>query len=116
MVVLDSIRQEVITEVVTEFSTQINNIATGSGTTPTLVTDTSLELETFRSLTTGTISDNRIRYRHEQDINENNGNNIAEIGTFNDAVAGEMYSRSLLNVINKENFLDFVAFIDIIIR
>lgn len=118
MVVLLTPREEVQTQVINFLISEISHIATGTGTTPFTSNNTTLESETYRDAIVGTAKQtgNKIRYKLNQDINENNGVEVNEIGTFNASSAGDMYSRSLLQGFDKTINVDFTAFIEFTIN
>jgi hypothetical protein len=74
----------------------VTHIALGDDNTTPLISDTSLGNETFRDDTyADSVSSNVTNFDVRLDVTENNGNTIAEIGTFDDDTTGNMYSHNL---------------------
>ena len=75
---------------------EVTHISVGNdGTTP-VITDTTLGNETFRdTLFANSVSSNVTTFDVKLDVTENNGETIAEIGTFDGSSGGNMYSRNL---------------------
>jgi len=111
---LDTIR----TTLFSSLTTTITNIATGTSATAPTVGDTALGGETIREVLFDTtpIVSSRIGFIMFQDVADNNGNNIQEAGTFDAASGGNMYSRSLTNLIAKSATIEVTIQINFILN
>ena len=78
--------------------TNITHIGVGTDNTAFDVAQTALVAETDRNALFGQLlSDNVVRKDVRFDETENNDNTVREIGTFNAASSGTMYTRNLTN-------------------
>lgn len=102
MVVTQTSLTAIVNQVKTDISTTYTHIATGDDNTAPDVSDTALGNETFRDafLQSGTTLTTFFAEIF-LDTTENNGNNIEETGMFDAGAAGNMFNRSLTNVITK---------------
>lgn len=103
MPVTIQLQNDTVDKSITAIHNIITHIATGDDNTIPLVSNTNLGNETDRELI-----DNKSKTAIElnsdilQDITQNNGNDIKEIGVFDDAISGTMYIHSLTSVITKD--------------
>lgn len=90
--------------VFTEFQTLITHIGTGDDDTAFDVSDTTLGNETYREVTFREAErGDLVLFTLFMDSTENNGNDIDEAGTFNQASGGTMYFRDITNNIAKDS-------------
>ena len=115
MVVTQISLTAIVVQVQTDIDTTYTHIAIGDNNTAPTVGDIALGNETFREIffqdgTTLTTFFAEIFL----DTTENNGNDIKETGMFDAGAAGNMFNRSLTNVITKSTNVE--AFIKHIIN
>jgi len=80
----------------------ITHLAVGDDDTAPTEGDTTLGNETFREATiSSSVTLQGASFQIFMDTTENNGNDIKEIGSFDDPTTGNMYTRDLTNVIVK---------------
>lgn len=93
------------TNFIATLSPLLTHIAVGDDDTTPTVLDTALGNETFREALFDTVvtTSNSISINIFLDTSENNSNDIKETGVFDAASSGNMYSRSLTNVISKDS-------------
>ena len=103
MVVTIYTQNEILDDVITEFNTEITHIATGDDDTTPVVTDTDLGNETYiEAVNNSSVIGSRLAKDILQDITENNGNDIKEVGLFDAASGGNLYVRTLSSVVSKD--------------
>ena len=91
------------TQVLNEIQTEISHLGVGDSDVLPQTSDTVLGNETYRdALLSQSITGNVYSALIFMDVTENNGNNILEQGSFNAAAAGDMFNRSLTNLIVKD--------------
>ena len=74
----------------------VTHIAVGDDNTTPVIGDTTLGNETFRdAIYSDSVSSNVTNFDVKLDVTENNGETIAEIGTFDASSSGNMYSHNL---------------------
>lgn len=119
MVVTQISLDAILSQVITGIDTTYTHIAVGDDNTTPVVGDTALGNETFRDVflqdgTTLTTFFAEIFL----DTTENNGNDIKETGIFDAGAGGNMFNRSLTNVITKtvnvEAFIKHIINIQVI--
>jgi hypothetical protein len=88
-------------------------IATGDDDTTPTAGDTTLGNETFRDARDDidTSTPGEVTVSLEEGAGENNGNDVDEVGVFDAAAVGNMYSRALVNTITKT--ADIILYLDI---
>ena len=80
----------------------ITHIAVGDDDTTPTESDTTLGNETYRdAIFTSNVGANFLTWDVRLDSTENNGNTIKEIGSFDAASVGNMYTRNLTTVFDK---------------
>lgn len=94
-------------------ASQSTHIAVGDDDTPSMITDTTLGNETYRRAvdevdTTGT---GKTLVSIRIPTTDNNGEDISEVGSFDDPSAGEMKSRDTMITITKTS--DIQVFLDL---
>jgi hypothetical protein len=115
MVVPQAITGSIRTSILNDFKSAITHGAVGSGTTTPTENDTTLETETYREvLFDKSTTTNSIVTEFFLDTADNNGNVINEYGLFDAASGGNMYIRSITNMINKTS--SFEVFVEGIIK
>lgn len=104
MVVTQLSLTAIVGEVKTSLTSTFTHIAVGDDDTAPTGNDTSLGNETFRDsfLQNGTTL-NSFFAEIFLDTTKNNGNDIKETGLFDAPAGGNMFNRSLTNVITKTN-------------
>lgn len=99
MIILD----QVVPTIISDMDTNITHVGYGSGSTTPVTTDTTLETETFRNAKLSSVENvTSIRVISRLESADNNNVN-AEIGTFDAASGGNMFTRNLLNVFTKDS-------------
>jgi hypothetical protein len=86
----------------TEIKSLVTHIAVGDDDTTPTEGDTTLGNETFRDTATVTQSGLTLTVKGLLDVTENNGNTVKELGLFDAAASGNMYSRNLTTVVDKD--------------
>lgn len=103
MPVTVNLQNNVVSDSISTLSSTITHMATGDDDTTPVVSDNVLGNETYREAINNSSTTN-ISYSGDtlQDITENNGNDIDEIGLFDDPSSGDMYIHTLSNTIEKD--------------
>jgi len=86
-----------------QFINNISHIAVGDDNTTPVVTDTSLGNQTYIESATVTQSGLSITSKTVLEITENNGNTVKELGIFDRESLGNMYTRTLTTVVDKDS-------------
>ncbi len=118
MTVTQGFIDSITSAVITQFETDLSHMAVGDDDTTPVDTDTTLGNETYREAFFNEVTDTTYRAELFLDTTENNGNDIKECGLFTAGAGGDMYARSLTNVINKttsiEVFIEYVINFEVI--
>lgn len=98
MVVCTLKQNEIVSDSIVALDNAITHMATGDDNTEPEISDTALGNETYReAINTSITSSTQYEGQTLQDITENNGNDVDEVGLFDAASGGNIYIHSLSN-------------------